>query len=82
MAGKASCDFGRHGGVERTAWYTLLEMDRFDHRAGELDQGAITLVFGLAETFERVSRPLVWAWATENFVGAWWLLRAPTAGSV
>ena len=48
---------GRNGGAERIAWATLLEMDRFDHRAGDMDQGAITLVLDLAEAFERASLP-------------------------
>ena len=30
----------------------------------EKDQGAITLVLDLARAFERVSIPVVWAWAT------------------
>ena len=46
----------RTGGAERTAWETLL------------DQGAIMLVLDLTEAFERVSLPVVWAWATHfNF---------------
>ena len=36
----------------------------FKHNAGEIDQGAITLVFELAKAFERVSLPVVGAWAT------------------
>ena len=43
-------------------WEQLLVMERFDYRAGEKDQGTITLVLDLAETFERVSLPVVWAW--------------------
>ena len=31
---------GRNGGAERTAWKTLLDMERFDCRAGDMDQGA------------------------------------------
>ena len=55
---------GRNGGAERTAWETLPEVERFDYKAGEMDQGAITLVLDLALAFERVSPPVVWAWAT------------------
>ena len=55
---------GRNGGAERAVWETLLEMETFDYRAGETDQGAITLVLDLAAAFERVSLPVVWAWAT------------------
>ena len=52
---------GRNGGAVRTVWETLLEMERFDCRAGEMDQGAITLVLDLAEAFYRVSLPVVWS---------------------
>ena len=31
-----------------------------------MDQGAITLVLDLAETLERVSLPVVWAWETHH----------------
>ena len=34
----------RNGGVERTVWDTLLEMEQFDCRAAEMDHGAITQV--------------------------------------
>ena len=55
---------GRNGGAERTASETLFKMARFDHRTGEMDQGAITPVPDLVQAFERVSLPVVWAWAT------------------
>ena len=55
---------GRNGAV-RTVWETLLEMERFDHRAGEMEQEAITLVPDLAQTFWRVGLALVWAWVTQ-----------------
>ena len=59
---------GRNGGAEPTVWETLLQKGRFVHRAGEKDQGAITLVLDLAEVIERVSLTVVWAWATHfNF---------------
>ena len=35
---------GRNGGPERTVWETLLETDRFDCRAGEMDKGAVTVM--------------------------------------
>ena len=70
MAREASGWLGRHGRngrAERTVWETLLEMDKSD-RAGETNHGAITLVLDLAEASERVSRPVVYAWATHfNF---------------
>ena len=55
---------GRNGGAERTASEALFKMARFDHRTGALDQGAITPVPDLVLAFERVSLPVVWAWAT------------------
>ena len=45
-------------------WQILMEMDRFDEKAQEEDQGALALVLDLAKAFERVSLPVVWAWAT------------------
>ena len=41
-----------------------MEMERFDGKAKEEDQGAVALVLDLAKAFERVSLPVVWAWAT------------------
>ena len=55
---------GRNGGAERTVWETSLEMESFDHRAAEKDQSASALVLDLAKAFQRVSLPVVWAWAT------------------
>ena len=43
---------------------TLLEMERFEYRAGEKDPRAITLLLDLTEALKRVSIPVVWAWAT------------------
>ena len=40
--------------------------ERFDHRAGEKDRGAIAMVLDVAEAFERVSLPVVWAWAARS----------------
>ena len=50
---------------------TLLEIERFNYRAGEKDTGAITVVPDVAQTFERVSLPIAWAWAThfKTFLG-------------
>ena len=39
---------GRNGGAEPLVWEKLLEMERFDYRAGEHNPGAITLVLDLA----------------------------------
>ena len=41
-----------------------MEMERFNGRAEAEDQGAVALVLDLAKAFERVSLPVVWAWAT------------------
>ena len=41
----------------------LLEMERFNGRARAEQQGAVALVLDLAKAFERVSLPVVWAWA-------------------
>ena len=48
--GEWSATDGRHGGAERTA--------------GENGNDHATLVLDLAKAFERVSLPVVWAWAT------------------
>ena len=50
---------GRNGGAQRTVWGILLEMERYKNQAGGKDQ-----VLDLAKTSERVSLPVVWAWAT------------------
>ena len=42
----------------------LMEMERFDGKAKKEDQGALALVLDLAKAFERVSLPVMWAWAT------------------
>ena len=44
---------GAHGGAERTDWETLLEMERFDYRAGEME---IALVLNLAKASERAGQ--------------------------
>ena len=55
---------GRNGGAQRTVWEVLMEMERFNCKAKEEDQAALSLVLDLAKAFERVSLPVVWAWAT------------------
>ena len=55
---------GRSGGAQRTVWEVLMEMERFRGKAKAEDQGAVALVLDLAKTFERVSLPVVWVWAT------------------
>ena len=55
---------GRNGGAQRTVWGILMEMERLSGRAKEEDQGAVALVLDLSKAFERVSLPVVWAWAT------------------
>ena len=54
----------RDGGAQQTAWENLMEMERFNGKAKEEYQGAVALVLDLAKAFERVSLPVVWAWAT------------------
>ena len=55
---------GRDGGARRAVWEVLMGMERFNGKAKEQDQGALALVLDLAKAFERVSFPVVWAWAT------------------
>ena len=55
---------GRNGGAQQTAWEMLMEMERVNGKAKEGDQGALALVLVLPKAFERVSLPVVWAWAT------------------
>ena len=47
---------GRHG-APQTVWEILMEMERFNGKAKEEDQGALALVLDLAKAFERVSLP-------------------------
>ena len=46
---------GRNGGAQQTVWEILLEMERFNGKAQEEDQGVLVLVLDLAKAFERVS---------------------------
>ena len=55
---------GRNGGAQRTVWEVLMDMERFNGKAKAEEQGAVALVLDLAKAFERVSIPVVWAWAT------------------
>ena len=55
---------GRNGGAQQTVWEVLTEMERFDGRAKAEEPGAVALVLDLAEACERVSLPVVLAWAT------------------
>ena len=48
-------------------WEILLEMDRLNGKAKEKDQGALASVLDLAKAFERISLPVVWAWAAGAF---------------
>ena len=48
-------------------WETLMEMDRFDGKAKEGEQGAVAFFLDLAKAFETVSLPVVWA--TSAFQG-------------
>ena len=54
---------GRNGGAQQTVWEILMEMERFNGKAREEDQGAVALVLDLAKAFERVRLLVVCAWA-------------------
>ena len=54
----------RNGGAQRRAWEVLMEMERPHAKAKAKDQGAVAPVLDLAKAPERVSLPVVWAWAT------------------
>ena len=58
------------------------EMEELSGRAKAEDRGAVALVLDLAKAFERVSLPVVWAWATQDIAGAVRLFRAPEASAV
>ena len=78
---------GRNGGVQQTVWEILMEMEGVDGKAKDEDQGA-ALFLDLAKAFERISLPVVWAWAThlslprKIFASAVRVLRAPEASAV
>ena len=57
---------GRNGGAQRTVWEVFDgNGERFNGKSKSAeDQGAVALVLDLAKAFERVSFPVVWAWAT------------------
>ena len=55
---------GRNGGAQQTVCGILMEMVRFNGRAKAEEHGAVAVVLDLAKAFERVSLPVVWAWAT------------------
>ena len=55
---------GRNGGAQQTVLEILLEMERFQYRAGGEDLGAVASVLHLEKAFERASLPVVWAWTT------------------
>ena len=73
--------------TQQTVWEVLMEMERFNGRAKAEDRGAVALVLDLAKAFERVSLPVVWAWATHfslqgRYCGCCAVLRAPEASAV
>ena len=43
---------GRNGGAKQTVWEVLMEMERFDGKVKEEDQGAVTSVLDVAKAFE------------------------------
>ena len=49
---------GRNGGAQQRVWEIFLEMERFNGKAKEEDQGTLALVLDLAKAFERVRRVL------------------------
>ena len=55
---------GRNGGVQQTVWESMMEIERFNGKAKDEGQGALAMVLDPAKAFERVSLPVVWAWAT------------------
>ena len=55
---------GRNGGAQRAVFEKLMDMERFNEKAKAEEQGAVALVLDVAKAFERVSLPVVWAWAT------------------
>ena len=65
-----------------------MEMDRFNGKAKEEDQGALALVLDLAKAFERVSLPVVGGLGNalqlpkEDLEGAVRVLRVPVACTV
>ena len=68
MAAEVSVRVGRQNGeAERSVVEILLEMDRFNYRAGEGHRSDHSGA-SFAEAPERVSLPVVWAWAAHlNF---------------
>ena len=66
---------GRNGGAQQTVWEILMDMERFNGKAKDEDQGALVLVLSLAKAFERVSLLVVWAsthfsFSKEDLAGA------------
>ena len=64
---------GRNGGAQQMVWAILFEMEWFEIPGRRKNQGAAALVLDLANAFERVSFPVVLAWATHfNFPRKIW----------
>ena len=86
---RVDCDAadGRNGGAQQTVWEIWMEMDRFDGKGKEEDQGAVALVLDLAKAFESQS-PCGLGLGNalqlpkQDVAGAVWLLRAPEASAV
>ena len=79
---------GRIGGTQQTVWGILLEMERFDGKAKEEDQGAFGLGPGPGEGLRTSQSPCNLGLGNalqlpkEDVAGAVWLLRAPEASAV
>ena len=54
----------RNGGAQQAVCEILMEMEGFCGTANEEDHAGVALVLDLANAFERVSLPVVSAWAT------------------
>ena len=76
----------RNGGAQQTVWEILTEMERFDGKAKDEDQGAVVLVLDLAWRRHSSESAFLWCNALqlpkEDITGAVWLLRAPEASAV
>ena len=81
---RIECDAsdGRHGGVQRTVWENLMEMEKFNQQAGEEDLGAVGLGSGPGEGLRARQPPSgqwIGAWAThfqlpkEDLAGVLWV---------
>ena len=79
---------GRSGGAQQTVWEILLEMERFNGKAQEEDQGALVLGFGLDQGFRARQPPCGLGVGDslqlhqEGLAGALRVFRTPEASAV